>query len=385
MAGLDACLLDEQRPSLAVALQRVGLTTGAVEREHELGAGAFAQRLVASTLLELGDQLAVATQGERAVDALLGGDEAILVEPGGVDLRVALDLCACEGIAAPERQRLLVGVECSGVIARARHRASAHHECGEDARVEFSIAAHDAVAGDARLDARRVAEGVSQPRHVLVDHVLRTAWRRLAPDAVDQALDRHHLAGVEQQDGQQRALTPPERNGALVQLDFERPQDPEGGLHEPSEDRTHCRSRPLGAPWSSRGANVERLPRTLVESIGAPAAPPAIRGATCRTTMGATVRELVRRASARATITRARSSRRCGAARGSSGTRNRACWRDSRPPSDACVVPIPAADRSSPPRPRLPPGGLRSKRPENWRQRVALPCRSHSGAGARSA
>ena len=30
-------------------------------------------------------------------------------------------------------------------------------------------------------------------------------------------------------------------------------------------------------------------------------------------------------------------------------------------------------------------GGLRSKRPENWRQRVALPCRSHSGAGARSA
>ena len=110
MAGLDSCPLDEQRSSFAVALERVRLAPGAVEREHELGARALAQRLVANPLLELGDQLAVTAQRERAVDALLGDDEAILVEAGGVDLRVALDFRACEGIAAPERERSVVGV-----------------------------------------------------------------------------------------------------------------------------------------------------------------------------------------------------------------------------------------------------------------------------------
>ena len=40
--GLDARSLDEQRPSFAVALERVGLPSGAVEREHELRARALA-------------------------------------------------------------------------------------------------------------------------------------------------------------------------------------------------------------------------------------------------------------------------------------------------------------------------------------------------------
>ena len=52
-ARLEAELLDEQLPSLAVDLERLRLPAGAVEREHELRAQPLAQRVRADEALEL--------------------------------------------------------------------------------------------------------------------------------------------------------------------------------------------------------------------------------------------------------------------------------------------------------------------------------------------
>ena len=67
-SGLHACLIDEQRPPLAIALERVGLTSCAVEGEHELRARALTERRLLDSMLQLRDQLRVAAECERTVD-----------------------------------------------------------------------------------------------------------------------------------------------------------------------------------------------------------------------------------------------------------------------------------------------------------------------------
>ena len=97
----------------------------------------------------------------------------------------------------------------------------------------------------------------------------------------------HHLAGVEQQHRQQCALTPPERDGAPVQLDFERAQAirKTGCISLPRIARA-AGTRPIAGPVEqSRSERGAAAAAHSSESIGAPGAPPAIRGATCRTTM----------------------------------------------------------------------------------------------------
>ena len=69
-------LLDERLAGIAVRGERVGLASGAVEREHELPAWPLAQRLRLDERLELGDELGVACEREVGVDPLLERDRA---------------------------------------------------------------------------------------------------------------------------------------------------------------------------------------------------------------------------------------------------------------------------------------------------------------------
>ena len=70
-AGIDAELLDERLARGAVGGERVGLAARAVEREHELRARPFAQRLGGDERLELGDELGVAPERKVGLDPLL--------------------------------------------------------------------------------------------------------------------------------------------------------------------------------------------------------------------------------------------------------------------------------------------------------------------------
>ena len=79
-AGLDPELLDQRPARVAVDVERLGLATRAVEREHELAAQALAQRVLGDQRLELADELGVAAERELGVDALLERRHAQLLE-----------------------------------------------------------------------------------------------------------------------------------------------------------------------------------------------------------------------------------------------------------------------------------------------------------------
>ena len=69
--GLEPELVDQPTPRDAVALERVGLATRSVQREHQLTDKALAQGMLVHERLELPDQPCVLAQRELRVDPLL--------------------------------------------------------------------------------------------------------------------------------------------------------------------------------------------------------------------------------------------------------------------------------------------------------------------------
>ena len=79
-SGFDAELLDEGPAGGSVGVQRLGLSSGAVEGEHELRSRSFAQRLLGDKALELADHLGVPSPLEVGLDAVLESGEAHLFQ-----------------------------------------------------------------------------------------------------------------------------------------------------------------------------------------------------------------------------------------------------------------------------------------------------------------
>ena len=73
-------------PSVLISLERVGLPTRAVQREHQLSAKALAQRMLADQRLELAHQPRVLARREVRVDPVLEHDQTSLLEPRGLRL-----------------------------------------------------------------------------------------------------------------------------------------------------------------------------------------------------------------------------------------------------------------------------------------------------------
>ena len=80
-ARVDAELLDQDPAPLLIGLERLGLASRAVERDHQLPARPLAQRILGDKRLELADDLRVSPQREIGLDALLDRREAQLLEP----------------------------------------------------------------------------------------------------------------------------------------------------------------------------------------------------------------------------------------------------------------------------------------------------------------
>ena len=125
---LDACMVDEQLACLAVVLERVGLPTSAVEREHDLQTGTLAQRCVSDAPLELGDQIPMAAEHERAIDAFLRHESVLLVEARDVDPRPARELHAGQRLTSPESQGIVVRAQRLRMVVRDGGSASGRDE-----------------------------------------------------------------------------------------------------------------------------------------------------------------------------------------------------------------------------------------------------------------
>ena len=228
-AGLEPELLDEQLAPSAIDVERLGLTAGSVEREHQQAAGAFAQRLAGHQLLQICQRLYVSAALQPAIGELLARHEHQLLQAG--DLRPQRPLVGEVGQhrAAPERQRL---GELGLLRPTARERLEAtrvHLPRGRIARARLA-------------DDRRLTERTAQATDVDLDRVARRGRRRRAPDLVDQLLASQRPRRRQQQRREQQPLTRgPQSDRAPFDAYLERPQDQK--LHIPGQARERTRRR----------------------------------------------------------------------------------------------------------------------------------------------
>ena len=104
-ARLDGQFLDQQRAPGAVGLERVGLTTAAVESDHQLPAEPLAHRMLRNELLELGAYDGVPAVREFGVDPVLDDLQAESLEPPHLQPGERLELQVGQRPAAPQRLR----------------------------------------------------------------------------------------------------------------------------------------------------------------------------------------------------------------------------------------------------------------------------------------
>ena len=101
-ARIDAELLDERAARVPVDVERLRLPPRAVEREHELGAEALAERVGGDELLQLADDVRMPAEGEIRLDPALERGQAQLLEARDRRLRERLVGEVGERRPAPE-------------------------------------------------------------------------------------------------------------------------------------------------------------------------------------------------------------------------------------------------------------------------------------------
>ncbi len=147
-AGLDAELVDEQGPGLPIHAERLCLSTGAVQRQHQLRAQPLAIGVLSSKRLQFRDKLSSLAEREVGVDAPLNGDQAKLLEAADLCFRKLLAPQVGESGSAPEAKSLLEDPRC--VLRRRGLRIG--EELLEAEEVEPVRLDPDQVAALSRLD-----------------------------------------------------------------------------------------------------------------------------------------------------------------------------------------------------------------------------------------
>ena len=200
---IDAQLLGQDGAHRLEGAQRVGLTSGSVQGEHLQRSQLLAVRVLASQPLQLDRRGHVLTQGQSCRHRSLDGDEAQLLEPGGVGLQVGVVGEVLEGTSAPQGQRRFQIADGAGRVAVESSSCFAHPRF-ELERVEALLVDADAVAGAVPLD--HLAEGLAQLGHVRLEGVARAIRRGRAPHPVDQPIDGDDGVGLRQEQGQHELL-----------------------------------------------------------------------------------------------------------------------------------------------------------------------------------
>ena len=226
LAGLEAELVEQHPPTCGQDLERLRLTTAAVEREGEPFAGALSHRVLGAQLPQRRHRVLVSSEGQLGVEIVLGALESQLLEAirlgrsepfvGDIDKRRS----------APERQR--PSGQGDGQLGVAVHQGSppvvAH--ALEASGVEARRCDADPVAGRDGLD-RVCAQRRAELRHVDLHELLRRVRDIVAPEGVDEVVGGHHLVRAQQQHQEQRLhLRRGENDVDSVAPHLQRPQDP---------------------------------------------------------------------------------------------------------------------------------------------------------------
>src|SRR5439155_10996104 len=107
--GLDPEIGHEATPCVSVRAEGIRLAAGPVERKHQLSAERLVVRILPDETLELGDQVAVSTEGEVRIDARSERGTPELLQAHAFRLRELGSDEVRERRPSPERERLLEG------------------------------------------------------------------------------------------------------------------------------------------------------------------------------------------------------------------------------------------------------------------------------------
>jgi hypothetical protein len=140
----------EGAPRPLVDLERVGVSTRTVERDHELRHQSLAVRVLLGRTAELARNLRVATEREVRVDAELESSRAEVFEALGLCVPVYVERGVREYRAVPQAERLLGGRRGTSVLTLRERVPGPLDEILEDARVEGCATNREPVA-DPRL------------------------------------------------------------------------------------------------------------------------------------------------------------------------------------------------------------------------------------------
>ena len=224
---LDAELLHERLARPPVDVERLGLASRPVEREHQLPTETLAQRMVPHERFELRQHGSVASERELRLETLLERGEPQLLEPRDRGLGERLVREIGERCSTPEP-------ECTTEHVGGGLRVGGFERLGRVVRsaleaVEIEVSGLDVkdVARRSRLDRLR-AEGLPQLRDLALNLRHRGDRRRARVEVVGEPLHGDDAVCAQQQDRKRGALLrPTEPDRTIAVENFERSEETE--------------------------------------------------------------------------------------------------------------------------------------------------------------
>jgi hypothetical protein len=201
------------------------LTTGAIERQHELSPQLLSKWVLRDECLELGHELGVTSHGEVSFDPPFEREQTELLETRDRDLGERLVDEFRERRSSPQRERLSQLRRGDGGLRPLR----LGDEILEPVEIELARPEPERVAGGSREDLPTAcSERLPELRHADPQGRSPRFRRVFAPELVDETVARDDLVRTEKKDGEERALLgAAERDRLALVPDLEWPENAE--------------------------------------------------------------------------------------------------------------------------------------------------------------
>ncbi len=263
---LDADLLDQRLPGVAIGLKRVDLTPAPVEREHLPRVQPLTLRVLGQQRVDLADDLVMPARGQIRVDRQLRGGQAQLLEPTDLRGRERLVRHVCQRNTAKQRQRLarrpVRGLARLGRFGDQPFETADVHELAVDPQLIPTLAREE-------LGAAVPAQHAAQSPDVVVDHARGARRWPLTPQPLDQPIGRHRTIRLEPQHRQNGALLRvAKRDGAAANASLDGSKDAEP--HTAPRVRVLVHGQPNHIPEPparASGRGVHTLPKAALRPV----------------------------------------------------------------------------------------------------------------------
>jgi hypothetical protein len=224
LGGIDAQLVRQPAAEALVGDERVRRSPRGRQRAHQLSVQPLTERVRGGQLVQLGDQGVARPGRQLGVDAVLGGAETQLLEPGDGRGREARVGGVGERRTSPQREPLAQQLARGQRVLGKPLAAGQRHPLEAD-RVDRLGLQREPVAGAVRLD--HVGKQPAEPRDERLEGIGGRAGRIAVPDRVDELAGEHHPVGVQREPDQQRPQPRPDHGDGLAEADpqFERAEN----------------------------------------------------------------------------------------------------------------------------------------------------------------